>query len=102
MRLALVTGWDEEAIIEWPWPKLARWLAFYELEPFGPIQEDLRSGMECSLIYNSNRSKDAPAQGPGDFFHSLKPPEEISEEKDEAEQIWRMRIWVAMQKKSAG
>lgn len=103
MRLALTSGWREEEIWEWVYEgKLARWLAYFQLEPFGPVQEDLRSGWIASLIYNSNRGKDAEAKGPEFFFPSLAPAAEVSEEKDDAEQIWRMRIWVAMQQRKSG
>jgi hypothetical protein len=99
MRLAMESGWDEETIWDWPYEKLARWMAYFELEPFGPIQEDLRAGMECSLLYNSNRGKDSPAKAPEDFFPSLAPPEEVSERQDRAKQVWMMRLFTAMSKR---
>lgn len=77
------------------------WMAYYELEPFGPVQEDFRAGQVASLIYNANRGKDAKVLGPEAFFPSLQEPEEITREKDRAEQVWRARIWTALMKQKA-
>ncbi len=54
--------------------EFARWIAFFQRAPFGPVQEDLRAGLLASLIYNSNRERSARALHPWDFFPSIKPP----------------------------
>jgi len=77
------------------------WLAYSELEPFGPVQEDFRAGQIASLIYNANRGKDSKALGPEAFFPSLQEPEEVRQEKDRADQIWKARIAFALMKNKA-
>lgn len=51
---------------------MLEWQAFYELEPWGPVQEDLRAGIIASLFYNANRGKNKKPLHPEDFFPSLK------------------------------
>lgn len=40
-----------------PSSELAEWMAFYEMEPFGPERDNMHSAMICSLLYNANRAK---------------------------------------------
>jgi hypothetical protein len=48
--------------------EFVEWLAYYELEPFGPMRDNIHSGQIASLIYNSNRQRSKPALGPSDFL----------------------------------
>lgn len=53
--------------------EFAEWVAFAQLEPFGPSREDARAGVIASLIANANRDADkrsAPFE-PSDFFPTL-------------------------------
>lgn len=47
--------------------EMAYWLAYYELEPFGPRRKDLRAGQIAALLYNANRGTN-PLMEPMDFF----------------------------------
>jgi hypothetical protein len=51
-----------------------RWKAYFELEPFGPVQEDLRAGYVAMLTHNAN-CKPGKEKRPSDFFPSLRIPE---------------------------
>lgn len=95
VKLAIQTGWDERAILRWPWPRLALYLAADRLEPFGGKQEDRRSGEMLSLFYNANRSRDAAALKPEDWYPSLAPPPEVRREHERAVQVWRGRLLAA-------
>lgn len=37
---------------------LAEWMAFYQLEPFGPPADFTRSGIVASQVFNAQRTKD--------------------------------------------
>lgn len=56
--------------------QLTEWMAFAELEPFGPGREDLRAGVLAAVTANSafGRGKGAKSYKPSDFFETLKPP----------------------------
>jgi len=43
-------------------------MAFYQLEPFGDMRADLRSGVIASTFANANRAKHARAFSPEDFM----------------------------------
>ncbi len=48
--------------------ELTEWMAFYQLEPFGDLRADLRSGVISSTIANANRAKHSQAFTPEDFM----------------------------------
>ena len=48
--------------------ELSEWIAFYELEPFGPRRDNYHAGMIAAMIANSNRAKGAKAVSPSDFM----------------------------------
>jgi len=52
---------------------LSEWLAFADLEPFGPLRADLRAGVITSMVANAFRDpkRRREAFGPADFFASL-------------------------------
>jgi hypothetical protein len=87
--------WDVDALLaEIPAWKLAEWMAYAELEPFGEGRADLRAGMLASVMANANRDSEEQPEPfqPGDFFENLNEGEEP--EADEPD--W-MRIKRAMQ-----
>jgi len=45
------------------------WVAFFALEPWGPVQEDYRAGVLAARIHNAWFEEKAD---PGDFFPSLR------------------------------
>ncbi|MDR5756503.1 hypothetical protein [Caballeronia sp. LZ035] len=68
MRIAAKLGMSvRRAKLEISSVEYADWVALFELEPWGEHIEDLRVGTLMSLVYNSNRGKDAPALGAVDF-----------------------------------
>lgn len=73
VKLAIQTGWDEQWILSWPWPRLALYMAAAHLEPFGGRHEDYRSGELLALIYNAHRGKDSPSLRGRDWYPSLQP-----------------------------
>jgi hypothetical protein len=48
--------------------ELTEWMAFYQLEPFGEMRADLRSGVVAATFANAHRTKDARAFTPEDFM----------------------------------
>ena len=58
----------------------ATWLAFYELEPFGPRQEEVRAAVAAAAAANAWGAKAKPA----DFFPSLAPTREEREASNRA------------------
>ena len=55
--------------------ELTEWMAFYQLEPFGDMRADLRSGVVAATFANANRSKNAKAFTPEDFMPYVDRPE---------------------------
>lgn len=51
-----------------PSSELTEWMAFYELEPFGPRRDNIHTGQIASLLYNANRRKNTPALTVSDFM----------------------------------
>lgn len=51
------------------------WLAYAEVEPFGPVREDERAGVVASVIANVYRDRKRKPEPfvPGDFFASAAP-----------------------------
>lgn len=70
------------------------WIAFYNIEPFGPMQEDLRAGYATSILYNVNRAEKSQAKSPGDFFHSLKQEKSFWDTPEGQDKLGR--IWAAI------
>lgn len=61
------------------------WLAYFELEPFGPAREDLRAGAIAAAVYNSSlgRKKGSRAIKPSDVFENLR----VAQPKQTADQM---------------
>lgn len=51
------------------------WQAYYEIEPFGEMRADSRSGMICATMANIKRGPDTDAYSPADFMPYLEKPE---------------------------
>lgn len=49
--------------------ELSEWQEFYELEPYGEIQQDYRAGLLAMLMYNAWRGPEDAAK-PIDFFYA--------------------------------
>lgn len=54
--------------------QIAEWEAFYELEPFGPLRDDLRAGLTAAAIANRipRFSQGGKALRPEDLFPTLR------------------------------
>jgi len=54
-------------------------MAYAQIEPFGPLHDDLRAGRICATIASGSLKKeDGSGFMPGDFFSSLGPaPDEL-------------------------
>ena len=55
------------------------WAALYEVEPWGPLRDDLAAGVIASTIANVNRGKDSPVFKPADFMPIMHPAEPVQE-----------------------
>ena len=49
------------------------WLAFYQFEPFGPVQDDYRAGVLATIACRAAGDKKAQ---PKDFFASISGPKQ--------------------------
>jgi hypothetical protein len=45
-------------------------MAFYQLEPFGPVRDNIHAGQIASILYNANRKKNSPPMSVSDFFYT--------------------------------
>jgi hypothetical protein len=68
------------------------WQAFWEIEPFGPVQEDLRAGLQISTTHNAWFKERCQ---PDQLFRSLQPPPEIVAAQNELRELWNMKVFVA-------
>jgi hypothetical protein len=59
--------------------EITEWMAFYQLEPFGDMRADLRSGVIASTFANANRTKHTRPFTPEDFMPFVDRPEPIDE-----------------------
>jgi hypothetical protein len=71
-----------------PSSELTEWIAFYQIEPFGVVRDNLHAGIIASILYNANRGKrqksmtvddfiikdvyEKREQGARDFLHDLR------------------------------
>lgn len=44
------------------------WIEYYRMEPFGPLRDNIHTGIIASQIFNSNRGRSTPAVSPNDFI----------------------------------
>ncbi|WP_439630895.1 phage tail assembly protein T [Gemmata sp.] len=69
MRLSLSLGVTLEALARtMSASELALWISYYELEPFGPVRDDLRAGVVASIAAASNGMRVRPEE----IFPSLR------------------------------
>ncbi len=46
----------------------SNWVAFYELEPFGPYRDNLHAGIIASILANIHRAKGSQAMKATDYL----------------------------------
>jgi hypothetical protein len=64
--------------------EITEWMAFYQMEPFGDMRADLRSGVIASTFANANRTKHTRPFTPEDFMPFVDRPEPIDETRKNA------------------
>lgn len=69
--------------------QLTGWMAYAELEPFGPLAEEHRAGVVAAAAYNTafGRSKGSKVIKPEDLFSSLRKPTKRQTANQMAEQL---------------
>lgn len=79
------------------------WLAYAEMEPFGPRREDERAGVIAALIANiargMSRSADSEPYTAASFFPELAEPAPAPEPVD---LLAKIRTWIASTKQPKG
>lgn len=53
--------------------QLTEWLAFSNIEPFGPAHEDFRAGQVAATMANVHRRENTPPYTAADFMPHLNP-----------------------------
>ena len=71
-RLALALGKTLRELSEIGSEELTYWMAYADLEPFGPLVDDFRAGSGVAMTYNMNRNEKSKALGASDFMPALK------------------------------
>tara|TARA_Y100001951_G_C11255413_1_gene249052 strand:+ start:868 stop:1122 length:255 start_codon:yes stop_codon:yes gene_type:complete len=56
--------------------ELSEWMAYYELNPFGSVRDDLQAGIIASTIANVNRGKNDKSFAPSDFMPYMEKPQQ--------------------------
>jgi len=56
--------------------ELSEWMAYYELNPFGSVRDDLQAGIVASTIANVNRGKNDKSFTPSDFMPYMDKPQQ--------------------------
>ena len=56
--------------------ELSEWMAYYELNPFGSVRNDLQAGIVASTIANVNRGKNDKSFTPSDFMPYMDKPQQ--------------------------
>mgnify|MGYP003139586721 CR=1 FL=1 len=56
--------------------ELSEWMAYYELNPFGSVRDDLQAGIVASTIANVNRGKNDKSFTPSDFMPYIDKPQQ--------------------------
>jgi hypothetical protein len=56
------------ALDDMPSSELSEWMAFYEMEPFGPTRDNIHSAMICSLLHSAFRGKRQEPMSVSDFM----------------------------------
>lgn len=71
----------------------SEWLAYFELEPFGPLQDDMRSGQIAVLMANAYRKKNSRAIKLDDFYPHMREikPRQNAKAKWQSAKLWAMQ-----------
>jgi hypothetical protein len=56
------------------------WVAYYNIEPFGPKRDDLRGAQICAVLANINKGRRSKKYKTTDFLFNFKPPEKTIDE----------------------
>ena len=56
--------------------ELSEWMAYYEVNPFGSVRDDLQAGIVASTIANVNRGKNDKSFTPSDFMPYMDKPQQ--------------------------
>tara|TARA_R100000700_G_scaffold31695_1_gene38824 strand:+ start:86 stop:340 length:255 start_codon:yes stop_codon:yes gene_type:complete len=56
--------------------ELSEWMAYYEVNPFGSVRDDLQAGIVASTIANVNRGKNDKSFTPSDFMPYIDKPQQ--------------------------
>ena len=56
--------------------ELSEWMAYYELNPFGSVRDDLQAGIVASTVANVNRGKNDKSFTPSDFMPYMEKPQQ--------------------------
>jgi hypothetical protein len=68
-RLALALGIPvRELLSRIGSDEITEWMAFYQLEPFGDMRADIRSGVIACTFANAHRTQHTPPFTPEDFM----------------------------------
>lgn len=63
--------------------QFAEWMAYAQVEPFGPLRDDYRAGVSAATVANVlGRRKGEPAVQPLDFFPDVKGPTRADRQED--------------------
>ncbi len=74
-RLALALGMPvRELLARTGSDEITEWMAFYQLEPFGEIRADIRSGVIAATFANAHRAQHTQPFTPEDFMPFIERP----------------------------
>lgn len=71
-------------------------MAFYKLEPFGPLHTDEQFGTLCSVVANMLRGSGTEMMYADSFFPSLDPRTDTERQRDSAELLRKKAAFAAM------
>lgn len=82
----------EELLERIPSPELSEWMAYFAIEPFGPLRDDLHAGTIAATTANAAWGKKSKSWSPEDFFPNLvdqveRRPQTPQEMKDAMERV---------------
>jgi len=60
--------------------EIAEWQAYYKINPFGEIRDDMRMARICSILYNSWRGKGSQSMSESDFMFEFGKAEKTVDE----------------------
>lgn len=62
--------------------QFSEWMAYYQIEPFGPHLDNWRTGQQCSVVANCNRDTKTKKDPyvPSDFMPGKKKVESLADQ----------------------